>query len=51
MSTLFIPDNPITRPRLSKTEELEDELPVQQMVEEAIDRIEKEEISGADMDF
>ena len=49
--TLFIPDNPITRPRLSKTEELEAELPVQQMVEEAIDRIEKEEISGADIDF
>ncbi len=43
--TLFIPDNPITRPRLEKTEALEEELPVKDMIEKALNNVEKQTIS------
>ncbi len=44
--TLFIPDKPITRPKLSRTEKLEEELPVESLINKAMDQIEKERITA-----
>ncbi len=44
--TLFIPENPITRPRLKRVKKLEEELEIDSLVTEALNSLQREQISS-----
>ncbi|MGM0421105.1 MAG: tRNA uracil 4-sulfurtransferase ThiI [Bacillota bacterium] len=47
--SLFLPESPITRPRINQTELIESDLKIEDLMETAYESIEKEVITGNDM--